>query len=70
MKRSDAMNVIITPSDLSGRSLPELFTLQHRLQTVLAQAQPGTAAYRETVASLDTVRRTIRLRQQALAPRF
>ncbi|MFN7967701.1 MAG: hypothetical protein U0P47_00035 [Acidimicrobiales bacterium] len=63
------MSCIITPSDLSGRSLPELFTLQHRLQLLLAHAQPGTANYRETVASLETVRRTIRLRQ-ALAPRF
>lgn len=45
------MSCIITPSDLSGRSLPELFTLQHRLQLLLAHAQPGTANYRETVAS-------------------
>lgn len=64
------MSCIITPSDLTGRSLPELFTLQHRLQNLLAQAQPGSAVHRETVASLDAVRRTIRLRQQALAPRF
>lgn len=63
------MSCIITPLDLSGRSLPELFTLQHRLQSLLAEAQPGTAAYREAVASLETVRRTIRQRQ-ALAPRF
>lgn len=64
------MSCIINATDLTGRSLPELFTLQHRLQNLLAQAQPGSAAHRETVASLDVVRRTIRLRQQAMTPRF
>ena len=64
------MSCIITTSDLSGRSLPELFTLQRRLQNLLSQSQPGSAPHREAVASLDAVRRMIRHRQQAMAPRF
>lgn len=64
------MTSIITTSDLNGRSLPELHVLHHRLQDLLAQAQPGSVAHRDTVASLDAVRRMIRQRQQAMAPRF
>ena len=64
------MSCIITPSDLSGRSLPELFALQYRLQNLLAQTQPGSAPHREAVVSLDVVRRVIRQRLQAMAPRF
>ena len=64
------MSCIITASDLSRRSLPELFTLLCQLQKSLAQANPGSDTYREAVASLDAVRRMIRVRQQAMAPRF
>lgn len=64
------MTSIITTSDLNGRSMPELQVLHNRLQNLLAQSQPGSVAYRDTVTSLDTVRRMIRQRQQAMAPRF
>lgn len=64
------MSCIVTTSDLSGRSLAELHALHYQLQTLLARTQPGTAARRETVASLDAVRRVIRQRQQAMAPRL
>lgn len=64
------MTSIITTSDLNGRSLADLHVLHHQLQAQLAQAQPGTVAHRDAVASLDVIRRTIRLKQQALAPRF
>lgn len=64
------MTSIITTSDLIGRSLADLHVLYHQLQVQLAQAQPGTVAHRDAVASLDVIRRAIRLKQQALAPRF
>lgn len=59
-----------TITDLQGRSLPELHVMLHQVQCALAQAQPDTAAQRDAVASLDAIRRMIRLKQQALAPRF
>lgn len=59
-----------TIADLQGRSLPELQLLQHQVQCALAQTQPGTEAHRQAVASLDAIRRMIRHKQQAMAPRF
>lgn len=64
------MSRIITVSELSNRTLPELHVLYRQVQQALAQAQPGTDAHRHAVASLDAVSRMIRLRQQAPAPRF
>lgn len=60
----------VTSADLQRRSLAELHVMQHQVQCTLAQIKPGTDAHRDAVASLDAIRRTIRLKQQALAPRF
>ncbi|WP_156465034.1 hypothetical protein [Mesorhizobium sp. Root552] len=57
-------------ADLQGRSLPELQRLQHQVQSALAQTQPGTEARRQAIASLEAIRRMIRQKQQAMAPRF
>ncbi|MCF8708783.1 hypothetical protein [Rhizorhapis sp. SPR117] len=64
------MSRIITVSELSNRSLAELHVLYRQVQQSLAQAAPGSDAQRHAVASLDAVSRMIRLRQQAMAPRF
>ncbi|MDF1600959.1 hypothetical protein PZ895_14445 [Mesorhizobium sp. YIM 152430] len=64
------MSRIITMNDLHGRSLAELHVLHHELQQALAGTAPGTDAQRQALASLEAIRRMIRLRQQALSPRF
>lgn len=64
------MSRIITTSELSNRSLAELHALYRQVQQALAQAQPGTEPHRHAVASLEAVSRMIRLRQQAMGPRF
>lgn len=64
------MSRIITVSELSNRSLAELHVLYRQVQQSLAQAEPGSDAQRHAVASLEAVSRIIRLRQQAMAPRF
>lgn len=69
-RRRNTMSRLITIADLQGRSLAELHVMQHQVQCALAQAQPGTEAHRLTVASLDAIRRMVRQKQQALAPRF
>ncbi len=64
------MSRLITIADLQGRSLGELQLMQHQVQCALAQTPPGSEAHRHAVADLDAIRRMIRLKQQALAPRF
>lgn len=64
------MSCIITQTDLNGRSLAELRTLLHRLQTLAAAAPTGSDEQRQALASLETVSRTIRQRQQNLTPHF
>lgn len=59
-----------TIADLQGRSLADLNVMQHQVQCALAQTRPGTEAHRQAVASLEAIRRMIRQKQQALAPRF
>ncbi|WP_372837483.1 hypothetical protein [Phaeovulum sp.] len=64
------MSRLITIADLQSRSLADLHVMQHHVQCALAQTQPGTEAHRHAVAGLDAIRRMIRQKQQALAPRF
>ena len=64
------MSYEVTSADLQRHSLAELHVMQHQVQCALARTNPGTDAHHDAVASLDAIRRIIRLKQQALAPRF
>lgn len=59
-----------TIADLQGRSLADLHVMQHQVQCALAQTEPGSEDHRHAVGSLDVIRRMIRPKQQAFAPRF
>lgn len=69
-RRRNTMSRQYTSTDLQGRSLAELHVMLHQVQCAVAQARLDTAAHRDAVASLDAIRRIIRLKQQAMAPRF
>lgn len=69
-EKENTMSRIITISELSNKTLAELHALYRQMQQALAQAAPGSTDHRQAVASLDAINRMIRLRQQALAPRF
>lgn len=60
----------LTITALHGRTLGDLHVLHHQVQQALNTATPGSAAHRDAAASLDAIRRVIRLKQQAMAPRF
>lgn len=53
------MSRIITPSDLSGRSLPELRVLFRKAQETLVRSERGSPERRAALASLESISRAM-----------
>ncbi|MDJ0922909.1 MAG: hypothetical protein QNI84_17415 [Henriciella sp.] len=58
------MDRIITPSELKGRSLPELRALFHEVQQQLVCSDDGSQERRNALTSLDTISRAMAQRMR------